>query len=369
MNKKMKDLLNQINAKTKEAREFQNKGDITGARAALDEVSNLKAQYETEKELYELEKNNVPDDPKPQNKADGFSVMCKVARREALTAAENALVTGGSNGEDYLIPEDVHAEIIELRRSYPSVRDFITVIPTNSIKGTFNFEEGGISGLENFDDGSDISSTGDPKVKQVPFACQQYGKVIGISNRLIGNEKAQLLAYINQWFVKKAIFTENKKVFEIFAKNKTAVIIDSADELRVRMTVDIDTGIEGNVIATNQHGMAWLATQKDGDGRSLLVPDHANPAVMRFNGAVVKVFPNTHLANVDGKAPIFYGSLKDGAYLIESEHLHMAASDAALFNKNQTALRVIEDFDAIQADKDAYGYGLIDITGLPGVEE
>ena len=364
----MRDLLDKIQAKTREARDFQNKGDITGARAALDEISSLKAQYENEKQIYELEKDNVPDDPKPQNKVDGFSVMCKVARREALTAAENALVTGGTNGEDYLIPEDVHTEIINLRRACPSMREVITTIPTNSIKGTFNFEEGGISGLENFDDGNDITDTGDPKVVQTPFACAQYGKIIGISNRLIGNERAQLLAYLNQWFVKKAVFTENKKIFEMLVKDKTAVVIDSADELRVRMTVDINTGIEGSVIVTNQHGMAWLATQKDGDGKSLLVPDHANPAVMRFNGATVKGFPNTHLANVDNQAPIFYGSLKDGAYLIESESLHMAASDDALFSKNQKALRVIEDFDVIQADKDAYGYGLVDISGLPGLD-
>ncbi|XYR61973.1 hypothetical protein ACS4RT_11170 [Bacillus amyloliquefaciens] len=44
------------------------------------------------------------------------------------------------------------------------------------------------------------------------------------------------------------------------------------------------------------------------------------------------------------------------------DQLQLDMSEHALFNKNQVAARLIESFDVIGADKDAYIYGQIDLT-------
>ena len=118
MNKKMRELLASINTLREEIRALLDDDKLEEAKAKSDKIKNLQKKFDLEAELYEAEKNKVPDEPNGTPSAgetDGFKIMCKVARREALSAAEAALVTGGSNGEDYTIPEDVRLEIINLK--------------------------------------------------------------------------------------------------------------------------------------------------------------------------------------------------------------------------------------------------------------
>lgn len=49
MNKKMRDLLAKIKSKTEEARQHNEAGEVDLVKACLDEVDNLKGEYETEK--------------------------------------------------------------------------------------------------------------------------------------------------------------------------------------------------------------------------------------------------------------------------------------------------------------------------------
>ena len=47
MNKKMRDLLAKIKSKTEEARQHNEAGEVDLVKACLDEVDNLKGEYET----------------------------------------------------------------------------------------------------------------------------------------------------------------------------------------------------------------------------------------------------------------------------------------------------------------------------------
>lgn len=118
MNKKMRELLAKIKEKNSQARNFQNEGKFAEAKQLIDEIKDLQTSYENEKALFEMERDNVPEEPKNKTTANGFSVMAKIALRKKLTEAENALVTGtnGTDGENFLIPEDVDTTIRELRK-------------------------------------------------------------------------------------------------------------------------------------------------------------------------------------------------------------------------------------------------------------
>ena len=122
----MRELLAKIKEKNLQARKFQNEGKVAEAKQLIDEINDLKMSYENEKALFEMEKEQVPDDPKNATKANGFKAMAKKALKKGLTEAENALVTGtnGTDGENYLVPEDVDTTIRELRKTSHTKESF-----------------------------------------------------------------------------------------------------------------------------------------------------------------------------------------------------------------------------------------------------
>lgn len=367
MNKKMRELLSQIEAKQTAAKAFMNgeSPDADKAKSELDAADELQKQYDVEKRLFEAEKDNVPTVAIISEKAvNGFAIISKLMRNQRLNDEEKALISGtnAASGENFLIPADVDALIRELRKSYVSAKTLLTVIPTESTTGTFNFESGTPTGLVAFDDGDSLDVTGDPTFIQKVFTIVNYGKLIPVSNILKGTEKGGLMAYLNNWFVKNAIISENAEIFTILKAGKAPTILKNWVELKSSINKSIDpSALIDGVLVTNQSGYDVLDCSLDAVGRPILTASAADPMRKMFNGLPIQVFPDAQLANVGGDAPLFYGSLKAGGYFIDKDGYEFAVSDQYLFNKNQTALRVIESFDVIQADSAAYAYNLLDI--------
>lgn len=70
-----------------------------------------------------------------------------------------------------------------------------------------------------------------------------------------------------------------------------------------------------------------------------------------------EVFADNELSNIAvGKYPVFIGSTKDGCDFMDRESLDFATSEHFAFNKNQTTLRIMEGYDVVETDKDAYKY-------------
>lgn len=362
MNKKMRDLLTQIEAKRQEAENYANTKDTTKAATVLDEVDDLQAQFEVAKRLFAGEKDTVPDvPPQTQKKLDGFAVLAKMLTKKPLEETEKALVTGGNNGENYLMPEDVDLSIRELRKQYKAAKELVTVIPTDTMSGAFNFETDSAVGLSSLTDGDEADSSTEPKFERKAFAIKLFGKLIPVSKVLAGAEKSGLLAYINRWFVKNAIISENAAIFSALKKEKTAKALQGWKALKESINKDLDpAALIGGKIITNQSGFAVLDDAVDALGRPLLQQNPADMTQRLFQSLPVEVFSDKVLPSVEGKAPVFYGAIDAGCYFIEKGGLEFSASEHYLFGKNQNALLVIEGFDVIQADVDAYLYATLE---------
>lgn len=356
--------MQQIQAKAVFARNLQGDGKVKEARAALDEIENLKQEYQNEKSLYELEKENVPDNTnkKPENRANGFEIMAKMLKKKSLDEAENALIVGGDSGEGYLVPEDVDTTIRELRKSYVSAKELLTVEKTTELSGSFTYESGTPAGLEDFEDGNEISEEGNMIFVLKKWAIKFKGKIFPISNILLGAEKAGLVGYLNRWFVRNAIISENKDIFTMLKTGKTAKKLIGLADLKSSLNKDLDPSclIDG-VIVTNQTGFDNMDKETDAVGRPMLTVNIANPSEKMFGTCPIKVFPDAQLPNISGKAPIFYGSLKAGGMFIEKMGLEFATSEHVLFKKNQTCMRVIEGYDVQQMDTTAYEYATYEL--------
>lgn len=382
MNEKMKALLAQINAKLASAQAHMEAGETDQAAADMDEADSLQKQYDTEERIYKAQRRQVPADPEPtpddggegeeEKSFSGFALIAKCLRGQSFTDEELALIepdaktkamlsgTNAANGESYLIPEDVSHTIHELRRRFVSAKDIVTVMPTSALTGSFVWEDGAPVGLVSFDDGDDIPDGDEPSFKNVKFAVSFKGAIIPISNILTAVEAAGLTAYLNRWFVKKAVISENEDIFAALKQGKTVKTLGGLNDLQESLNLDLDPDcLLDGVIVTNQTGFNLMDREEDADGHKLLQPDPTRPTAKLFKGLPVKVFSDAQLPNVGGKAPVFYGDTKSGVWFIEFRYTYFASSAHAGFRKNQTLLRVIEGYDVIEADKDAYCYGLL----------
>lgn len=360
MNKKMREILAKIKNLTAQAREKQDGGDVNGASEILAQISSLRTEYNNEKALFEVEKGAVPDDPKPTNKANGFTAMAKLALRKPLTEAENALITGGTDGENYLVPEDVELAIRERRKTYMSAKELTNVVPTKTLSGSFLYEKGSPAGLTDFTDGEEIETETNPQFEPKKWAIHNFGKIIPVSKILLGAEQAGLMGYLDRWFVKNSIISENAAIFASLKKDKTAKTYSGLVSLNSALNKELDpSALIGGVIVTNQSGFDIMDSELDKNGRPLLTVDLSNPTGKKFKGLPIKVFSDAQLPNETKGSPIFCGNILEGITFMEKKGLEFATSEHAFFGKNQLAIRVIEGFDVFQADADAYLYGLI----------
>ena len=372
MNKKMREIKAEIAKLTDEAKGYMAEGegrDLTKAEETLDKIDALQKEYDLEARMAEKAKAQVPAEKiETETKASGFKAIAKMLTRKALTDEEKALITGDSaaNGENYLVPEDVKAEINELRKSYISAKTLVTVETTDALAGSVNYESGAPAGLAEFADGAEIEEATTSFVAK-KFAIAFFGKLIPISRILLGAEKAGLMSYLNRFFVKNAVLSENAKIFATLKagyNGGTPKDLAGWKALKKSINKDLDPAcLYDGVIVTNQSGFAALDEEEDKDGRPVLQPNPANPTEKLFQGLPVKVFPDAQLPNIDGTHfPVIYGSTKAGATFVEHKALEFALSEHYMFGKNQNCLRVIEGFDVMSTDTGAYIYGSFTAT-------
>lgn len=248
-----------------------------------------------------------------------------------------------------------------LEKTYVSAKDLVTVIPTTSLSGSFVYEKSAPQGLVSFDDGDDITEETDPQFEQRKWTITHKGKIFPVSNVLMHSEKSGLTAYLNNWFVKNAIISENKDIFDTLKDGQAVKTIKGLDGLKSALNKDLDpSALIGAVIVTNQTGFDIMDREKDDVGRPLLNVDYANPTRKLFQGLQIVVFPDAQLPNVTDKAPIFFGNLKAGCNFIDKAGYQFAMSEHVNFGKNMTIMRVIESYDVVQGDKTAYCYGTLE---------
>ena len=367
MTKKMRELQAKMAELRDEAKGYMAEGegkDLAKAEETLDKIDALQKEYDLEERMMEAAKGGIPAEIKPEGKANGFKAMTKLFKKARLTDEEKALITGdaAANGENYLVPDDVRAEINELRKTYVSAKALVTVDTTDALAGSVNYEAGTPAGLADFEDGGEIAAETDPTFVKIPFKIGFKGKLIPISRILQKDEKGGLMGYLNRWFVRNAIITENTAIFDALKagyNDGTPKALAGWKALKKSINKDLDPAcLYDGVIITNQSGFAALDEEEDKDGRPVLQPNPAHPTAKLFQGMTVHVFPDAQLPNIDGTHfPVIYGSTKAGCTFVEHDSLQFTVSEHYLFNKNQNCLRVLEGFDVMSTDKTAYIYG------------
>lgn len=358
-------------------------------KATLEEIKNKRQEIELKKQEIEIEKeieNSIKEPvPAPKNpikdktkeNANVIRAIIKKCIGKQLTEIENSLLIptqtnpNGTNGEGYILPQDIRTQIEEKKREYKSLRTIVGSIETTALTGSFPVEDfDTLTELIDFTDGTDLNDNGNEiRFSNITFSLKEKGALIKLSNTLLAMTDNNLVAYIVGIFAKKAVLTENKMILKTLQSNKTVKDLVDYKALKSSINIDLDPATYNSmVIATNQDGFNFLDSQLDTMGRPILQPNPANPTQKLFMGYIVEVFSNSMLATTGGKAPIFYGSLTDGVKVVDNGALAFATSSDAGFTSNTTLARVIEFIDVVQADKSdkCYCYGEFTISQATG---
>ena len=145
----MKEILSTKKSLLEEATRLKVEKKFDEAADKLAQIKSLDNEYKVEQGLEQVEKSaaatevpqKIPEN-NGESKVSGFKIIAKMLKRQRLTdeekdaiSLEKALISGdnAANGENYLIPEDIHTEIMEKRKTYMSAKDYVTVIPTTTL--------------------------------------------------------------------------------------------------------------------------------------------------------------------------------------------------------------------------------------------
>lgn len=394
--KKSLEMKNKLETLKNEAQTLLDQNKVKEAQDKMDKVKNLKnaiivqesLEAEEEESLaaqqienkYKDIENGLTKDATKTN-ANFLRAALKKVTGKSLTEAENALLLPttstpeGTNGESYILPQDIRTLITKKMRQYKSIRDVIGYMPVGALTGSFpveNFET--VTGLVDFTDGTDGNDSDDIKFKNINYALKEKAAFIKLSNTLLALTDNSLINYVVEIFSKKAIVTENSMGIAALKKGKTVKNLADWKELKSSINKDLDPAVLfGCSIVTNQDGFDILDSALDTTGRPLLQPNPSNPTQMIFKGYPVEVYSDTMLPSstatttVKAKAPIFYGNLVEAVKFIDlNGNIAFATSSEAGFMSNTTIARLIEFIDVQQVDSSdkCYIYGELEFGEL-----
>lgn len=376
MNKKMRELLTKIQNKTAEAKGFmdgENK-DVEKASALMDEVEALQREYDTEKRLYEAEKASGIANASEQAPAGEptENALTKFAKAVRSIIAGKGLVEGVDEDGGYTVPEDIRTTINHWAEVDYSLLNDIDVVPVTTNKGARTYQKKADADVfvDLDENGAITKEIGAPQFERITYSIQDRAGFMPVSNDLINDSDANIVAIVSDWLGKANVATSNAKILEIInAKAKTA--FDGIAGIKTAVNVTLGQAYKsGAKIVTNDDGLNYLDTLTDVNGRPMLNPDPTDSAKLQLRcGTVVlpiRVLPNKVLASDGTKVPFIVGDLKSGIRKYDRQHMSIKASDVAVIGEfnayamNMTLFRAILRDDYKDLDKDAYVVGYVD---------
>lgn len=376
MNKRMREILAQIEAKTAEAKSFmsgENK-DVTKANAIMDEVDILKTEYNTEKRIYDEEKAaSAPTDTEIETKAkekevDSVSKFGRDARegfRLNKSMNEGTLADGG-----YTVPEDIVTQIETYRDSKFSLLSLVrrVVVKTNKGQRTFK-KRAQQTGFTKVGEGGKIGAKATPQFERVSYEIEKYAGYFPVTNEVLADSDANLGNVLIEWIGDESRVTANNLILEQIA-TKAAVDLVNLDGIKKAINVTLGQAFKNTAkIITNDDGLQYLDTLKDGNDRYLLAPMPGDVMGMTLQvGAQripVEVVPNSDMPTTGGKIPFIIGDLYEGIVYWDRAQMNIKISDVAVvgdlnaYEEDLTLYRAIEREDVTTRDTDAFVNGYI----------
>lgn len=268
----------------------------------------------------------------------------------------------GSEG-GFLVPIDIDNTIKEFRRAMIALADYVNVETVTTLSGWRAVETAkAAQPFALIAEMAQVGAAEEPRFTTLSYNVAKYGGFIPVSNELLNDNAANLMAYLGRWMGRKSVLTENSLILAII-NAMTAVPFVAADginNLKQVLNVTLDPAISVNAtILTNQSGFNYLDQLEDLDGRPLLQPDPTRATGKLMLGRPVVVAPNSLMPNRnDGTndfAPVVIGDLREFITMFNRMPYEMASTNIGgnAWRTDSTEIRGLVRLDCQQVDDGA----------------
>ena len=387
MSKEMRELLNKINAKKAEIKALVADGKIEDAASAKEELKKLQASFNILADLEDDEAQQAQQQAAEGNaqtagneknglakQIKAFTNAIKAAwKKTEVTPEDREILNAMSEGSDedggLTVPKDIKTQIKELRRSEDALENLVNVERVTTKSGTRVIErEADQTPFDNVEEAAEFPEVSTPQFDSIDYKVKKKGGILKVTQELLSDTAENIMGYLKKWIAKKSKATRN---FMIIAKIKEIcagleVPVTGLDSLKDIFNVMLDPAIAlGSVVVTNQSGFNFLDKLKDEKGNYILQkdPTQATKRLLFGEYPVIRL-SNKTLQNVNGKAPIICGDLKEAITIFDRETLTIDISNlaAGMWEKDQTGIKVRERLDIQTEDADAVVMGLATVA-------
>lgn len=375
MPKELRELLDQINAKKTEVKNFVAEDKIKEAKASKEELKSLQDKFDVLYDLYEEEKENneeaIKNKAKENNKENSIAEFANAARNGFRV--NNKMTIGSKPDGGYTVPEDILTSINTYRESKKSLKDLVTVEKVTTSKGSRTFKKRAQqTGFIKVGEGGKIGKGATPQFERLDYEIEKYAGYFPVTNELLADSDANITNTLIQWIGDESRVTANKLILNVI-KTKAETKLEGLNGIKKALNVTLGSAFKAtSKIITNDDGLQYLDTLKDGNGRYILQADPITPMSMWLCAGATKVpvevIPNSDMPSTGNKAPFIIGDLKEGIVFWDRQLMSIKMSDIAsigdlnAFEEDLTLFRAIEREVVTKKDDQAFVNGYIDIS-------
>lgn len=367
MNKKLRKLLDKINAKKEEVKNLAESGKIDEAKVAKDELQKLQDEFDILKDVEDEPAEEINHAVPVVQKADPVHDFADAARRGFKNASSNE-GTGADGG--YTVPADIMTLVNQYKETKFDLSALVDVetVMTNTGRRTYQ-THAQHKGFSLVGEGAKIGQTAGPQFEVLEYTIKKYAGYMPVTNELLADSDANITAVLTQWLADEDVATRNALILAVLKSfdTSTATLATLIDTLKKAVNVTLGQAYAGSVsIVTNDTGLNYLDTMKDTTGRYLLSQNASGALPMQKTLAVgstsvpLVVVPNATLADDSSTGTPFYvGDIHEAVKLFDRQQLSITTSNVATagdfnaFEQDMTLFRGIDRMDVLKKDKKA----------------
>lgn len=370
MNKKLLELLDKINAKKVDVKNFVESGELDKAQAAKDELIKLQQQFDILKDLEDTEPVN-PQNRVPLTPKDSIKEFANAAR----SGFRNSMNEGSPAEGGYTVPEDIQTRINERRTAKASLITLVDVENVTTNKGSRTFKKRAQqTGFTKVGEGGKIQGGKTPQFERMDYEISKYAGYFPVTNELLEDSDANIAGTLISWIGDESRVTRNKIILDVI-KTKEKTPLANLDDIKKALNVTLGQAFKAtSKVVTNDDGLQYFDTLKDNEGRYLLQPNPAEPMKMMLCAGATRmevfVVPNEDMPSDTQesgkrKIPVIIGDLKEAVKFFDRKQLTITTSNVAMagelnaFEEDLTLYRAIEREDCQMKDEKAFVYGEI----------
>ncbi len=260
------------------------------------------------------------------------------------------------------ITAEIQTTIHTLVRQYDALEQYVNHESVTTPSGSRVYEKwSDITPLANLDDESaTISDNDDPKLMVIKYLIKRYAGITTVTNTLLKDTAENILAWLSTWIARKVVVTRNKAIIDVMSKAPKKTTLAKFDDIVTMINTSVDPAIKTtSFLMTNTAGLNVLSQVKDAMGRYLLQPDPKQPDQYLLKGKRIIEVADRWLPDTGNAHPLYYGDLKQAVTLFDRENMSLLATNigAGAFEKDLYKIRVIDRFDVVSTDSEAWVAG------------